>query len=341
MTKVKNQHYVPQCYLERFTRDRGQVFVFDKVERRSYVTNVRNAASETYFYDFSAEIQKEVEDWLADVPESELSPDLRTLLRDPQLVERSLSKMEEGFASTLDEVVKTVDATGEFTYDQRMRLAYFVTMQLVRGPEFRKSHLERAEKTMDAISQMLVAMKFGDDAVGRVRVRLNKQHATYEHARMMYDKEFIQGHIEVLLSHIWHIGISTVPEPLYTSDTPVAMRSHLNDASYGIGSTGVEIMFPLGPRHILVMHERQHFMQFEHADYKTIPLGRENVLYFNSGQVLGSYRHVYSSVSEFELAVNLCAENPEICDPDRDRIQISGGVQDLLVENTRRKGGDE
>jgi uncharacterized protein DUF4238 len=223
MTKVKNQHYVPQCYLERFTSDRGQVFVFDKVERRSYATNVRNAASETYFYDFSAGIQKEVEDWLADLPESELSPDLRTLLRDPQLVEHSLSKMEEGFASTLDEVVQTVDATGEFTYDQRMRLAYFVTRQLLRGPEFRKRHLERAEKTMDAISQTLVAMKFGEDAVGRVRVTLNTGYATYEHARMMYDKEFIQRHIEVLLSHIWHIGVSTVPQPLYTSDTPVTV----------------------------------------------------------------------------------------------------------------------
>jgi hypothetical protein len=85
------------------------------------------------------------------------------------------------------------------------------------------------------------------------------------------------------------------------------------------------------------MNERQHFKQFEFIDNKILPLESENILYFNSGQVLRSYRHIYSSVSEFELAVNLCAENPTICDPGRDRIQISGGVQDLLQRKAQRE----
>jgi uncharacterized protein DUF4238 len=52
MAKVKNQHTVPQSYLRRFAVQRDMIWVFDKVTRRSFLTNVRNVASEAGFYDF-------------------------------------------------------------------------------------------------------------------------------------------------------------------------------------------------------------------------------------------------------------------------------------------------
>jgi hypothetical protein len=47
----KNQHYVPQAYLRRFAPDQRQVWVYDKQDGRVFRTDVRNVASETYFYD--------------------------------------------------------------------------------------------------------------------------------------------------------------------------------------------------------------------------------------------------------------------------------------------------
>lgn len=49
---VKNQHYVPQFLLRRFTDENGQMHVYDKHRRKSFVSSTRNVASENYFYDF-------------------------------------------------------------------------------------------------------------------------------------------------------------------------------------------------------------------------------------------------------------------------------------------------
>src|SRR6185312_6591216 len=146
MPKVKNQHYVPQSYLKRFANDQEQIWFFDKVTRASQRTNIRNVASATYFYDFGAKVQQDIEAKLATVSESELPVDVRRVLLDPQFVEHSMAKTEGDFADTLDEVIRTVDATQVLTQDQKERMAYFLVVQMSRGPEFRKTHLERLEK---------------------------------------------------------------------------------------------------------------------------------------------------------------------------------------------------
>lgn len=60
MSKVKNQHYVPQSYLKNFAvyRKRGasHIWVFDKFNQNTFSTPVRNVASQGYFYDLSKEL---------------------------------------------------------------------------------------------------------------------------------------------------------------------------------------------------------------------------------------------------------------------------------------------
>lgn len=332
MSTTKNQHYVPQAYLKHFANDQEQVWVFDKVRRKSYPANVRNTASETYFYDFDVEAQQILADRLARVPDSQLAAEVKRKLLDPQFVEHEHSEMEAGFATAVDEVIATVDATGSITREQQEDLAYYLTRQWVRGPDFRKEHLERREKMLIGVSQMLLAMQYGEEAASHLHVRLKGQSLAFEHAAMMYNPTFLQTCIEILLRHIWHVGIVRGEKLLYTSDTPLVMRPHL-DQPFGIGSPGVEIMFPLDPRHILVLHERQHFARFQFMDRQSKLLTPDNVLYFNSFQVHRSYRHVYSLASDFELAVNICAETPEVCEPGRDRIATDPHVRALLERN--------
>ena len=51
---AKNQHYVAQSYLKQFACDRRgkhpKICCYDKVRRAAFTTNVRNVASENYFY---------------------------------------------------------------------------------------------------------------------------------------------------------------------------------------------------------------------------------------------------------------------------------------------------
>lgn len=327
MSTVKNQHYVPQSYLTRFTDKIGQIWVFDKPNRRSFGTDVKNVASGKRFYDFSEDVRKRIAARLAEVPDAELPAETKRRLLDPQVIEKDLARQEHMYAHTLGEVIQTVDATGGFTEDQQSRLAYFLAQQLLRTRAFRDIHIERTNKVLDEITQVTAAMKFGGDAVGRVRVSMDDDYIAYEHARMMYNPKVNETFTTILLSHLWHIGINNTRRPLYTSDSPVIMRSHLNQQSYGIGSPGIEIMFPLDPWHILILGDRAFFAPYASAHRKTLPLDSESVRHYNSGQVLESHRQVYCSASVFDHAADICARHPHVCVPDRERIQVIGGVQ--------------
>jgi Protein of unknown function (DUF4238) len=228
VSRVKNQHYVPQLYLQRFANTSGQIWVFDKVERWSRKMHVRNTASETYFYDFGDKVMRELEERLSHVPETELPAEKKRRLLDPQFVEHELGHMETEFAALLSELLETVDTTGGFTQDQKEQMAYFLTRQMLRVPEFRGTHLERMLKVVNEFSKMAVAIKFGESAARRIRVSLDEKRVAYEHARMMYDPKVLKTYMGVLLHHIWHIGITDADRPLYTSDNPVIMRSHLS-----------------------------------------------------------------------------------------------------------------
>ncbi len=58
-------------------------------------------------------------------------------------------------------------------------------------------------------------------------------------------------------------------------------------------------------------------------DEQIVPLTFDQVTYYNSLQVILSYRTVYCPVGEFLLAAEICSEHPEICSPNPLRVQSS------------------
>lgn len=62
----------------------------------------------------------------------------------------------------------------------------------------------------------------------------------------------------------------------------------------------------------MVLFEKEWFSQY-HKDltFETITSERE-VDYYNHGQVVHSYRCVYSQKDNFKLAQTLCEQNPQI-----------------------------
>lgn len=51
MNKVKQQHFVPQCYLKNFANE-DTLFVWDKIKKSIYPSPVKNVAQQGYFNDF-------------------------------------------------------------------------------------------------------------------------------------------------------------------------------------------------------------------------------------------------------------------------------------------------
>jgi hypothetical protein len=137
-----------------------------------------------------------------------------------------------------------------------------------------------------------------------------------EQAKFMLDPVLLTRSYLALIEHIWIVGINKTKQPLYTSDTPVVGRPHQSTLA-GFDSEGIEICFPLTPKCVLNLLERNHFGNLKRLDGKVRPLNAEQVRYFNHMQVTYSNRQIYSITDDFSHAKDLLDKHPELNDPNR------------------------
>jgi hypothetical protein len=142
----------------------------------------------------------------------------------------------------------------------------------------------------------------------------------------MFDRKQWNALGRILLDHAWIIGVNKTSTPLYTSDNPVVKWGHFKSPilSYdGFASPGIEIAFPLTPNFILLIFDRGVFPEMAaRLDNKVSQLNEENVTYYNSLQVLQSFRQVYCSTRNFDLAEEMCADDPQISDLTKRRVEV-------------------
>lgn len=112
---VKNQHYVPQFYLNNFTNENGNIFVYDKFQLKSFPSNPRGVASERYFYDF--------------------------IDGETQIIEKKLNaKFERPFSSFLPSFLQKLNHQKHFRLKryEKEEIASFLSYQYIRTKRFRE-----------------------------------------------------------------------------------------------------------------------------------------------------------------------------------------------------------
>lgn len=299
MPKVKKQHYVPKCYLRKFIFNDNKIFVFDKFKKSTFLTNIDNIACEKYFYN---------------IPKND----------DYQVIEEILSKIESDYAKVIDDVISNIDDKGEVVQNLKEKMAPFIMLQHFRTLEFRNFHTELDRKMKKAIKDRIGTENYKNYFVGD---NLSEKLLPLEHARIMLQSKTMRVSIEMLKDHIWIIWKNETGYPLYTSDNPLVRRAHIHDNFYsygGLASKGIELAFPLTPKYILVFAEKTYFKKLEKWDLKIMDLKKDDIAFYNSMQVLQSYRQIYCSSKSFNLAERICREHPDVCNPRQDRIIVNG-----------------
>lgn len=302
--KTKNEHYVPQGYLEKFTEDGKHIYVLDKHKQpaqRVYKTNIRNVASETYFYDFHPDIQQ-------DHP-------------NPQVIEHLFSEIESIFYDLRDNLLTIIYEKASITQDQKLAMAYFMALQFLRTPEYRRNFIDMMNKLATQVAQRVMpdALKEKFD----ISAILDESKISLAHAMMMFPPGMLYEFVNALSSHIWMLGVNETKEPIYTSDTPVVTKAHsAQRGGIGLASRGIEIAFPLTKQYILILKERTVFREQAKLDCKVTLLNSDEIRYYNWLQVLRCYRQVYCSSSDFNVAVQACQKFPDVCNPEQARNYV-------------------
>jgi len=356
--KAKNHHYVPQSYLRRFSPDGTKIHVFDKSTRRSFTSNVKNVASETYFHDVPedmiAKLLQHIEEHTSEFGEQDEMEQAQHTVENLANLEHRLSLLEAKLNDMLDKVIELAETNAQWmktpplitslkttTPQEQTKLvdrliqakpvepsfkpdvAFLVAMQLIRTKEHRVSTTELIKKSSNAVSEMVLRMMGVDISKFDIQTDVNPEAEQLLHLEQMLDPTFVFGVADVLMNHIWIFEENSTTQPFFTSDNPVAVVPNKFSPHWhytGYASEGIEIRMPLSPKYTVVFYERTHFAEMVNLEGKVLPVVENNVTRHNSIQINQSYRQIYSLTADFELAERTCREHPEVCNPERARF---------------------
>ena len=312
---AKNQHYVPQFVLRNFTVGDGkQIYVFDKQDEKSFITNIRNIAAETDFYNFDVkEFKFTIEPALSDL-ESNIYVAFEKIIN-----ERSISSLDD---------------------DDRSMIAYFISVQIYRTRYFRNK-LGDLSKGM---SERMKQYAFGLDKVSIPKPLEEKEIKDVSIKLIIKGAEELMPH---LLNKKWLLYKTTESDPFYISDNPVVRQNHKDFGplcgNLGLAVNGIEVYFPLTKTLSLAMLCTSHEETFQDVIKKigflktmipgfeqqlpvdmewlenhkkgydegtAIPMMAQNVINHNSLQVKWSSRYVFSSRNNFSLVREMIAADP-------------------------------
>jgi hypothetical protein len=315
MSRAKNQHYVPQFYLKNFCHDGRTLFTFDKAEGKSFRTGVDNVASEKRFYDL---------------------PPNPSGTSDFQAVEKAFSVIEDGTARVLTDLIAEIEADRSFDLQQPERktaIAFFLALQHCRTREFRDTLGRISQAVSEAVAKKHafaaehLARKGEKVVVQPLDLGFPKEIDPLHHADYIFNGEYLQRCVPILTGHIWVVGENQSSQPLFTSDVPIVCLRHVHHPALGgagLGSLGVEVVFPLSPKHLLALYERCYFARWEPLEGRIFKLELPQVLLYNSFQAAKSYRQIYCSEDKFDQVRELIERFPQLSQIDRPRFTVTG-----------------
>lgn len=146
----------------------------------------------------------------------------------------------------------------------------------------------------------------------------NKNYEKLLHAQFLMNEEVSYKVAEMLRSKIWVIGYNTSDVDLITSDNPVVRYGRLG--KHGLNSKGIEIMFPITPKLIICIRDPEYFWFDSDVHKHFQKLAKNEIEYYNSFQVLQSYRYVFGKKKEFQSVSDIVKRRPELKDINREKI---------------------
>lgn len=319
MSHPKRQHYVPRFLLEKFARVASeQIFVFDKLTGKQFSANIKNAAAENGFYDV-------------------------TFADGILTIEPALAKVEEEAARIVRQLT---DCPNLFLLkdDDKTKLAGFISLQMVRGPNYRAFMKQAAEGMLKA------AKRFYPDAPIDEKEYLPDDKAL----RLMALRAIEESpkNIPPLLDKTWLLFSVKDDRAFYSSDNPVvlgnsqAKRENWGISGLGLFSRGVEIYVPLAHNLILALfcrsyeegwaiseakaqilrkygayemppHLREVEQKFEAVMQgvrrrRPVEIDADLLAHQNSMQVVFAERFLFSPSNDFSLAQERIGKFPEL-----------------------------
>jgi len=333
---TKKEHFVPRFYLEKFSNrspsgKERKIWVFNKMTQTIYPSDIKDTATDGRFYDF-----------LDDFIEEDMKKIFDT---DLQRFENFTAPFYQKFENRLFYISKSINKQNHKIKVLKERQKYFwsyiLAIQALRTPKSRNLLNEVKEKADKEIIIQNLLEKNIDDSVKNIKSHFPKLDTEEINniKRFLFDETFqtidnlyteksisiahyslfcnyIKKLSKVFLKHKWMIGINSTDTLFYTSDHPIVTIPYYET---GYASDGVEILFPINSKVIFIIRDKNYFRNNE-GDCSLINLSTEEVINYNKSQIFCSNKFLYCQENNFELAQEICRNNP-------DALQVNNNVK--------------
>jgi hypothetical protein len=284
MTNAKTvlNHYVPKFYLKNFSiLGLGKsVWCFDKAVKKKFKISVKNIGCEKGFY------TQEIENYLSGI-ESKASPVLKKLIN-----HEDLKKLQ---------------------WHEREIMASFIAIQDNRTHEVREIMKPVNKQLLELIIASMPNESKKSLSTEEIKNYINRkaeEMAIETQGDLL--KESIKLFSNMLLGLQWILLENNTETPLWTSDNPVNKFNPIQAPPYmgnlGYLSSGVAIYFPLTPKLCLSLCDIAQYGLV--PSEKMVMHNTEDIIYQNHLLFARSYRHIFSSDDNFELAEKIIKEYP-------------------------------
>lgn len=301
----ENQHYVPRLLLKNFSeprKDEFYIYAFDKHKDEDNVfnPNIKGIAAENGFYDL-------------------------TYGNNSLSLEKNLTELEGKAAKIIKKILQEKNLA-HITKNDRFILALFLSVQFVRT----KEHRLRFSHIQEMLIDRLTDQKYPKEVIEK----LKQETTDPEDNKLMGLKSLIDAGLYVpqFLKKTWVLYQTTQDDPFYTSDNPIAMFNDQDFGLYGnigLSVPGIEIYLPLSTtlclglicpvlsNQILVANEQLDKIPEPVQELinglmqgTSISVNSDNVLRFNSLQVMYSSRFVFCQAPNFDLVYKMLDDDP-------------------------------
>lgn len=288
--RIKIQHYVPRLYLRNFSAKSGKCFFiysFDKTTTSKFLVNIKRIGCERYFYEIPGDSD--------------------------QLIEKTLGRIESGFNTAYQKLIKAEDSTC-LTNEDKISFAYFIATQWIRTKEQR----ETIKDLIDQLTKQLLKDELSKELENQVEKANTEQFIRLVHRDVL---KGIPLYSDIILNKKWILFINKTDTPYWTSDHPINLYNPISFGPFGnlgLLSKGIQIYFPLTIKLSLCLCDPDYSFPDKY-EISNI----QNIIFQNHLQVKWSTRYILSLNEDFSLAETIIRENPELKEINRRRISLS------------------
>ena len=206
--------------------------------------------------------------------------------------------------------------------EKKFEFSGYLALQFIRTTRLRNGLLD----VSDCFKQIFADMGVPEEIIEKHT--LSPIQAKYSHLKMLFDVDSLREIIGLFNRLTWILGINRTKANLFTSDNPIATHAHVKDSFLsmnGLSSKGVEVLYPLSPKLLLIMVDGSYHTQWAKFDrwYREIT-DKRNIEFYNSLLALQVERFVFSADGQMDILDKMKQKDPNVFSGGHTQINWGG-----------------